>query len=78
MYDLTVIIEARLLNRFGKPSSWLHSTTVKETFICEDIEEVFRITDSLAKEFEIVSANFRKVKPRKDETQKVYVEEDEC
>lgn len=64
MYDLTVVVEARLLNRFGKPSTFLYSTTVKETFICEDIEEVFRITDQLAKEFEIVSANFKKVKPR--------------
>lgn len=66
MYDLTVIIEARLLNRFGMPSQWLHSTTVKETFICEGIEEVFRITDQLAKEFEIVSASFKKVKPKEE------------
>lgn len=77
MYDLTVIIEARLLNRFGKPSQWLYSTTVKETFICEDIEEVFRITDQLAKEFEIVSASFKKVKPKEErysDTERV----DEC
>ena len=64
MYDLTVVVEARLLNRFGKPSTFLYSTTVKETSICEDIEEVFRITDQLAKEFEIVSASFKKAKPR--------------
>lgn len=77
MYDLTIIIEARLLNRFGKPSKWLYSTTVKETFICEDIEEVFRTIDQLSQEFEIVSASFKKSKSRTEQypdTERV----DEC
>lgn len=77
MYDLTVVIEVGLVNKFGRASKWLNTTTIKESFLCEDIEEVFRTIDQLAKEFEIVSANFRKVKPKHADTERV-VEEDEC
>ena len=61
MYELTIIFYADLINKYGRPAKgWLRTTEIKRRISCEDLEEVFRITDQLAKEFEIISANFKK------------------